>query len=85
MLRSCVSSTAWLATGWPSRGLCSAAKLIRCVERTPPRTDHDLSDFARPNDAFDRVSVEASWIAVDTTDGYQQGLDDIVRFVNGSA
>ena len=50
-----------------------------------PRTDHDLADFARPHDAFDRVSVEASWIEVDTTDGYQQGLDDIVRFVHGPA
>jgi hypothetical protein len=29
--------------------------------------------------------VEASWIEVDTTDGYQQRLDDIVRFVNGPA
>ena len=29
-----------------------------------PRTDHDLADFARPHDAFDRVSVEASWIEV---------------------
>lgn len=57
------------------------------VRRAPPRpcTDHDLADFARPHDAFDRVSVEASWIEVDTTDGYQQGLDDIVRFVNGPA
>jgi hypothetical protein len=85
VLRSCVSCTAWLAARWPSRGSCSAAKIIRCAGRTPPRTDHDLADFARPHDAFDRVSVEASWIDVDTTDGYQHGLDDIVRFVNGPA
>lgn len=86
MLRSCVSCTAWLATRWPSRGSCSAAKIIRVRRAHPrPRTDHDLADFARPHDAFDRVSVEASWIEVDTTDGYQQGLDDIVRFVHGPA
>ena len=50
-----------------------------------PRPDHDVADFARHRNAFDRVSVEAPWIEVDTTDGYKPGLDDIVRFVNGPA
>lgn len=31
--------------------------------------------------AFTRVAVAAPGIEVDTTDGYQPGLDDIVRFV----
>ncbi len=33
--------------------------------------------------AFDRVSVEAPSIEVDTTDGYTPGLPEIVAFVNG--
>ena len=48
-----------------------------------PRPDHDVAEFARHRSAFDRVSVEAPWMEVDTTDGYKPGLDEIVRFVNG--
>jgi predicted kinase len=47
-----------------------------------PSPDNDLADFTRRRDAFQRVSVQAPWIEVDTTDGYQPGLDDIVKFVN---
>ena len=50
-----------------------------------PGPDHDLADFARHRDAFNRVSVEAPWMEVDTTDGYQPGLDEIVRFINSPA
>jgi predicted kinase len=35
--------------------------------------------------AFERVSVDAPWIEVDTTDGYAPNLDEVVAFVNGSA
>jgi predicted kinase len=49
-----------------------------------PRSDHDIADFVRRRGAFQRVSVQAPWIEVDTTDGYRPGLDDIVRFVNSS-
>lgn len=48
-----------------------------------PRPDRDVADFARQHGGFDRVSVEAPWMEVDTTDGYQPELDEIVRFVNG--
>jgi hypothetical protein len=48
-----------------------------------PRSDRDLAGFVRQREAFDRVSVQAPWMEVDTTDGYQPGLDEIVRFVNG--
>jgi hypothetical protein len=48
-----------------------------------PRPDHGFADFARHRATFDRVSVEAPWMEVDTTDGYKPGLDEIVRFVNG--
>jgi predicted kinase len=50
-----------------------------------PQRDHDVADFARHRDAFDRVSVQAPWIEVDTTDGYRPGLEEILRFVNGPA
>ncbi len=35
------------------------------------------------HDAFDRVSIDAPQIEVDTADGYRPGLDEIVAFVNG--
>lgn len=47
-----------------------------------PGPDRDMADFALMRDAFNRVSVQAPWIEVDTTEGYRPGLDDIVRFVN---
>jgi predicted kinase len=50
-----------------------------------PGPGHDLVDFARRRDAFDRISVEAPWMEVDTTDGYQPGVTEIVRFVNSPA
>ncbi len=50
-----------------------------------PGPGHDLADFAQQRDAFDRVSAEAPWMEVDTTDGYQPGLNEIVRFVNSPA
>lgn len=49
-----------------------------------PQPDHDMAEFTRHRDAFQRVSVEAPWIEVDTTDAYRPGLDEIVRFVNSS-
>lgn len=50
-----------------------------------PRPGRDLADFVRQRDAFDRVSVEAPWMEVDTREGYRPGLDEILRFVNGPA
>jgi predicted kinase len=35
------------------------------------------------HDTFDRVSIDAPSIEVDTADGYRPGLDEIVAFVNG--
>lgn len=48
----------------------------------PSAPDHDLADFARHRDAFDRVSLEAPRTEVDTTEGYKPGLVEIVSFVN---
>lgn len=50
-----------------------------------PRPDDDPGDFGRRRSAFNRVSVPAPWIEVDTSDGYQPGLGEIVRFVNAPA
>jgi predicted kinase len=42
----------------------------------------DLADWERVYGEFDRVSVPAPSIDVDTTDGYAPGLAEIVAFVN---
>ncbi|MEY9967196.1 putative kinase [Streptacidiphilus sp. MAP12-16] len=44
---------------------------------------NDAAAQARGHSAFDRVSLDAPWIEVDTTDGYDPGLKDVVAFVNG--
>jgi hypothetical protein len=41
------------------------------------------ADQAGAHGGFDRVSVDAPWAEVDTTDGYSPGLEEIVAFVNG--
>jgi predicted kinase len=58
------------------------SRRLRRWEEDPLRRAHE---HTRPGDAaaFDRVSVDAPWIEVDTTDGYDPGLDKIVAFVNG--
>jgi predicted kinase len=42
----------------------------------------DLEDWRRAYASFDRVSVPAPSLDVDTTDGYAPGLAEIVAFVN---
>jgi predicted kinase len=49
-----------------------------------PRPDRDMADYARRRDAFDRVSVEAPWIEVDTTEGYRPRLEEIVTFIKSA-
>lgn len=43
----------------------------------------DAAKHAFGFNAFDRVSVNAPWIEIDSTDGYRPGLKEIVAFVNG--
>jgi predicted kinase len=45
----------------------------------------DALEHAQRYGAFDRVSIDAPWIEVDTTDGYRPGLEEIVAFVNDPA
>jgi hypothetical protein len=68
---------------WLSGGSCGAARTTRSGGRTPSREPTvTWRIFARRRGTFDRVSVQAPWVEVDTTDGYKPELDDIVRFVN---
>jgi predicted kinase len=75
---------------------CTVAAEV-AVRRTVQRRQSDLSrrahadpgpqdapEHARSCGAFDRISIDAPWIEVDTTDGYRPGLEEIVTFVNGS-
>jgi hypothetical protein len=61
---------------------------VRRVAEDPLRRAHDV---ARPADAaaetlrhdgFNRVSIEVPWLEVDTTDGYEPGLETVVAFVS---
>jgi len=61
----------------------------RSVDRAHHRKAHGDStlgkrteDWARTFESFDRVSVSAPSIDVDTTDGYAPDLAEIVEFVN---
>ena len=61
---------------------------VRRGEDNPLRAAHadpgagDEARSVRAHQAFHRVSIEAPWIEVDTTDGYRPGLPDIVAFAS---
>jgi predicted kinase len=61
---------------------------LRRREENPLRRAHadpgpgDAAEQYERHRGFDRVSVDAPWIEVDTTDGYRPELADIVAFVN---
>jgi predicted kinase len=44
----------------------------------------DAADYIRRHLAFNRVSLDAPWIEVDTTSGYRPAIGQIVAFINGS-
>jgi predicted kinase len=44
----------------------------------------DAAEFAARHSAFERLSIGAPSIDVDTTDGYRPGLSQIVAFVNAA-
>jgi predicted kinase len=62
---------------------------LRRREENPLRRAHadpgpdDAAEHALRHNAFDRVSVKAPWIEVNTTHGYRPELKEIVVFVNG--
>lgn len=44
----------------------------------------DATDYIQRHRAFDRVSLDAPSIEVETTSGYHPGIDQVVAFINGS-
>jgi predicted kinase len=69
-------------------------RTLRRARENPMRAAHADPDPERPPDrarhrldyqAFRRISLAAPELEVDTTDGYQPGLDQIAAFVNGRA
>jgi predicted kinase len=64
-------------------------RTLRRRQDNPLRRAHpdpgpaDAVERAAGHDAFDRVSMDAPWIEVNTTDGYWPALEQIVAFVNG--
>jgi predicted kinase len=61
----------------------------RALDRGP-RAAHadpgpaDAADRVRHHRAFDRIALDVPWIEVDTTSGYQPGIDEIIAFINGA-
>lgn len=58
-----------------------AASTVRAAHADP--RPEDEADYIRRHLAFDRVSLDAPWIEVDTTSGYRPGIDQVVAFING--
>jgi len=62
-------------------------RMMRRREEHPLRRVHadprpeEAESYAEQREAFRRVSLDAPWIEVDTTDGYKPGLAEIVAFV----
>jgi predicted kinase len=62
---------------------------LRRSQDNPLRRAHadpllqDAAERLRSYRTFDRVSVEAPWIEVDTTNGYRPGLATIAAFASG--
>jgi hypothetical protein len=54
---------------------------LRRVHANP--RPNDAAEHAMHYQAFDRVSVDAPWIEVDTTEGYRPELRKVVAFANG--
>ncbi len=65
------------------------ARIVRRGSGSSVRAAHpdprqaDAAGYIRRHLEFDKVSLDASWIEVDTTSGYRPGLDQVIAFVNG--
>jgi hypothetical protein len=66
------------------------ARVRRRWDDSPLRRAHGGSSLVDPvayalgHNGFDRVSVDVPWIEVDTTDGYEPGLDRVVAFIDSN-
>jgi predicted kinase len=65
------------------------ARVLRRREERPLRRAHDESydatEHALRHAGFERVSIDAPRLDVDTTDGYDPGLNEIVAFIDAPA
>jgi predicted kinase len=59
------------------------ASTLRAAHADPG--PHDAAGYIRRHLAFDRISLDAPQIEVNTTSGYRPGLDQILTFINGSS
>jgi predicted kinase len=59
-----------------------AASTTRAAHADP--NPADKADYIQRHLAFDRVSLDAPCIEVDTASGYRPGIDQVAAFVNGS-
>jgi predicted kinase len=59
-----------------------AASTVRAAHADPGPADE--ADYIRRCLAFDRVSLDAPSIEVNTTSGYRPGIDQVSAFINGS-
>ena len=66
-----------------NRSLKRSEKNPLRLAHTDP-SSHDAAEYILRHSTFDRISVDAPWIEIDTTDGYRPGLRQIVAFVNDS-
>jgi predicted kinase len=63
-------------------------RILRRKAQNPLRRAHadpaygDAARQAEAHNGFDRVSIDAPWIEVDTTEGYRPALSDIGAFVS---
>lgn len=63
-------------------------RILRRSQDDPLRLAHadqgarDAAEHGAGHHAFRRVSVDAPWLEVDTTDGYRPGFSEILSFVN---
>jgi hypothetical protein len=58
------------------------ASTVRAAHADPDPDDAD--GYIQRHLAFDRISLDAPWIEVDTTSGYHPGLAQLAAFINGS-
>jgi predicted kinase len=64
------------------RGVASQSRLRAHGNST---LGQGIADWGRAVESFEHVSVSAPSIDVDTTDGYDPNLDEIVAFINRAA
>ncbi len=62
--------------------LRGTASTVRAAHADP--SPHDAGDYIQRHLAFDRLSLDAPQIEVNTTSGYHPGIDRVLTFINGS-